>query len=274
MAIRQFSFINGPETSTLPTYTSPSASTDLISKGYLEDYGFTTDTIVKGVADAAAVKAIAAADRSDKQLIYCRATNRVYSFNSGSSATGNDVSVIAPTAGTGRWLSIAGGGGGGGSSLQWHVGSSDSAPDYAVYNDAFVYNFSVGFGQYLFAEYKVPESYSTGESITVHVPIGINSSTATNNVKFQITATLIRLGTDAITSTTNQAVITEQKAVLGTADVPQKFEFIITSNGQINSTAIDKHLIKMKLERIAATSNDDSADAWVVVDGCSIKVGD
>jgi hypothetical protein len=100
MAVRSYQFVVGPETSTLPTVGTPSADADTINKGYADK------TYTRGVADLATLKAIGASSRSDLQSVYVRSLDAYFQFNSGSSATGNDISVVTPTAGTGRWLRV------------------------------------------------------------------------------------------------------------------------------------------------------------------------
>jgi len=61
-----------------------------------------------GVQDIAALKAVAAADRADKQGRVVEdnglGAESIYVFDSGSTAGGDDINVVVPTAGTGRWL--------------------------------------------------------------------------------------------------------------------------------------------------------------------------
>lgn len=102
-ATREYQFISGPETSTLPTAGTPSNDADTITKGYADD------KYVQGgdpVADVTALKAIAAADRTDNDVLFVDSLNTLFYFDSGSSATGDDLTVIAPDAGTGRWLRV------------------------------------------------------------------------------------------------------------------------------------------------------------------------
>lgn len=63
------------------------------------------------VATIAALQAVAAADRQDKQIRVVEdnglGQRSLYIFDSASSATGDDLSVVAPTAGSGRWFAAA-----------------------------------------------------------------------------------------------------------------------------------------------------------------------
>jgi hypothetical protein len=62
-------------------------------------------------ATIAALKGVAAADREDKQMRVVEdnglGQRSIYVFDSASSATADDVSIIAPTAGTGRWFLLS-----------------------------------------------------------------------------------------------------------------------------------------------------------------------
>jgi hypothetical protein len=106
-AVRDYQFIVGPETSTLPTPGTPVDPGDVVTLAYADATYAKLSEWAHPVQTVAAVKAIAAVDRSDKQLIFVEDLGSVFQFDSGSSATGDDVTVITPTAGTGRWLRVA-----------------------------------------------------------------------------------------------------------------------------------------------------------------------
>lgn len=57
------------------------------------------------VADLAALKAVAAADRRDQDYCLLDTANgeRLYKFDSSSAGTGDDYAIVTPNAGTGRW---------------------------------------------------------------------------------------------------------------------------------------------------------------------------
>lgn len=97
---RAYDFIVGPETSTLPAVADPSAAEDFVILSYANK------TYTRGVADLTALKAIAAAGRTDLQSVYVRSLDALFQFVSASSATSNDISVVTPSAGTGRWLRV------------------------------------------------------------------------------------------------------------------------------------------------------------------------
>jgi hypothetical protein len=58
------------------------------------------------VADVNALKAVAVADREDKQVRLVESLGEQFRFDSASALAGDDIKVIAPTAGTGRWLIV------------------------------------------------------------------------------------------------------------------------------------------------------------------------
>lgn len=99
--VREFNFITGVETSTAPTATDPSGDNDLVNKGYADGH-YKQGQL--SVADLTALKAIAAADRTDGDDVYVQGLQRSYIFEASSSATGDDELVVTPDAGTGRWL--------------------------------------------------------------------------------------------------------------------------------------------------------------------------
>ena len=69
--------------------------------------GITDDgvQIIRQVADVAALKAIGSGSRANKDVAIIPSQG-LYVFDSSSSATGDDVNVIQPTSGTGRWLLV------------------------------------------------------------------------------------------------------------------------------------------------------------------------
>ena len=77
----------------------------------------------------------------------------------------------------------------------------------------------------------------------------------------QTVATLIRKGTDAVTSTTNQRTCTNSAVTLsaGTVNVPQELALDLTSStGQINGVAVSPgDLIIVKLTRGTDTATSD-----------------
>ena len=103
MAVREFTFTVGPETSELPTVGTPSDPDDLISQAYA-DLRYTQGSAA--VADVAALKAMAEAERRDGDLVLIKDANNLYRFDSASAAAGDDNFVLVPDAGTGRWIRV------------------------------------------------------------------------------------------------------------------------------------------------------------------------
>lgn len=56
------------------------------------------------IADITALKAIVAADRADRYLLYVASVDSWYRFNSSSSAVGDDNLIVVPSSGSGRWI--------------------------------------------------------------------------------------------------------------------------------------------------------------------------
>jgi hypothetical protein len=107
MAIRDYNFIVGPETSNLPTASSPSTDDDFMSKGYADDTYAFRQYFGDAVATNAALKAIGSADRFDGQLRLITGTNKAYRFDSSSTAVDDGDTVLQPDSGTGRWVIIS-----------------------------------------------------------------------------------------------------------------------------------------------------------------------
>ena len=149
------------------------------------------------------------------------------------------------------------GGGGGGGSLQWVEDGQSAFPE--IENNIQVYKFAAGITQELYTLVRVPSSYSPGRPITLK--LAFYSPANTGNALLRTLATLIRTGTDAVSSTTNQRTSTNSAVTLsaGSVDEPQAVDFDLTSSvGQINSVAVAAgDFIKVKLFRDTDTSTDD-----------------
>lgn len=148
-------------------------------------------------------------------------------------------------------------GGGGGGSLQW-IEDVD-APLPAVENNNQVYQFQAGLSQNLYALIRVPNSYTGG---AINLRMVFYSPDVTGTVLMRAQATLIRTGTDAISSTTNQRTTTNSSVNLATsalANKPYSTIFDISSTtGQINSTSISAgDLIKVRIYRDTDTATSD-----------------
>ncbi|TXH44796.1 MAG: hypothetical protein E6Q97_32210 [Desulfurellales bacterium] len=161
-----------------------------------------------------------------------------------------------------KWANASGGGGG---SLFWVEGSSSPVP--SVEYDNQVYNYIQGGGQDLYALVKVPSSYQAGSQVFLR---GEFYSPDSSGTAFMLTqATLIRPGTDAMTTTANQRTSTNSAVTLsgGTVNIPQNVNFDLSSSiGEINGVALAAgHLIKIRLYR--DTGDTSTSDVRVPVYG-------
>lgn len=95
-----YDIVTGVETASPPAGSDPSADADLVTLSYANK------SYARGVDTVATLKAIAAAGRTDNLPIFLDSLNAWFYFDSASSKTGNDLTVITPTAGTGRWLRL------------------------------------------------------------------------------------------------------------------------------------------------------------------------
>lgn len=156
----------------------------------------------------------------------------------------------------GAWAELGGGGGGG--SLQWVEDTDSPIPE--IENNNQVYQFGAGLSQNLYALIRAPNSYTAGSPINLRMVF--YSPDTTGTVLMRAQATLIRTGTDAISSTTNQRTTTNSAVNLATAalaDKPYAVDLDISdSSGQINAVAVSAgDLIKVRLYRDTDTASSD-----------------
>ncbi len=119
MAIRDYQFVVGPETSTLPTATDPSGDADTVNLGFLNDRSYWGEA----VATYAAMRALTSTQRIDNQVrqVDTGAPMELWKFDAANTSADDGVSVLKPDdisgGNPGRWLllDVGGGGGGGGS---------------------------------------------------------------------------------------------------------------------------------------------------------------
>lgn len=165
-----------------------------------------------------------------------------------------------------RWICIldtsmlangAGGSGGGGGSLEWV--EDDNAPIPAVENADRVYLFEALAAQELFALVRVPSGYTPGDPISMKALW--YSPDSSGDVLMKAQATLIKPGTDAMSSTTNQRTTTNTAVTLGagTVNEAQAVTLDITSSiGEINSVAVAPgDLIRVRFYRDTDTATSD-----------------
>lgn len=151
------------------------------------------------------------------------------------------------------------GAGGGGGSLQWV--EDTNAPTPLIENSQRVYAFQAALGQALYAAIRVPNTYAPSSQINLRTLFYHPDSAG--NCLIKTVATLIRTGTDAITSTTNQRTSTNAAVALGagTVNKPQAVVCDLTSStGQINGVSVAAgDLILVQLTRdVADTATSDA----------------
>lgn len=179
-----------------------------------------------------------------------------------SGAAGTQGAVPQPLAGQqtlflrgdGTWAAAGGGGGG---SLEWV--ESTNAPTPSVDNNNQVYAFQSGLGQSLYALIKVPSGYTTGNQI--QLKLDFYSPDSSGTALIQSVATLIRQGTDAMSSTTNQRTSTNSAVTLGagTVNIPKGVALDLSdSTGNVNAVAVSPgDYIQVQLTRGTDTGTSD-----------------
>lgn len=162
------------------------------------------------------------------------------------------------------WVSA--GGGGGGAGFKWNEISGTAPVAQEEYGEI-SYLFGSGMGE-LYASIKVPQSYNAGAQIKIYV--SAYSPSSSNTQLLQAQSTLIRTGTDAFDSTTNQRTTTN--AALTNTVAKQVREHILDitdSSGQINSVAVAAgHVIKVRLYR---GTDSDTADLRFLPNATDVK---
>lgn len=170
-----------------------------------------------------------------------------------------------------RWQIVGGSGGGGvgGSPLKW---SEQEATAILTSNNGLeAYEFEDAQTQYLYAFVKVPSGFTQGNQIFLNSLF--YTPATTGNVLMQTLTTLIRVGTDAFDSTTNQHTSTNSAiTVNGTANVGTAVQADLTdASGLINGVAVSPgDLLLVRLERDTAT--DTAADtAFVLAEASEVQ---
>lgn len=160
-------------------------------------------------------------------------------------------------------------GGGGGGSLQWIESANAPSPSVDVAFNR-VYAYQAGESQSLYAIVKVPHQYG-GAQIKMYLTFYSSASSGTGLM--QSIATLIRPGTDAFSSTTNQRTSTNSAVSLsgGTVNIPQQVTLDLTdSTGKINGVSVSAdNYIYVKLTRGSDTA---TADLQVPAYGAEVTV--
>ena len=157
-----------------------------------------------------------------------------------------------------RWVLISSsgsGGGAGGLTIYWNLDSD--APLVSMQNNAMVADFAAGLAQRMIASFKVPNGYQAGSPINLRSVFF--SADTSGNVLFQTVATLLRTGTDLVSSTANQRTSTNAALTqsAGTAGKGQAVVNDLTSTlGVIGSAAVapgDTILVEFKRVTDTAT---------------------
>lgn len=175
-------------------------------------------------------------------------------------STNNYVLTLDSSQSTGmKWAPSAGGGGG---SLQWFEGTDGQTPVSGEENGLKVYLYPQAVTAYLYTAIRVPTTYNAGSQVNLKIPF--YSAGTSNTVGWTCVATLIRTGTDAITSTTNQRTSTQSNTTLAVANrLETQTCDISDSSGQINSVAVAAgHVILVRINR--KTNDTDTNDVRLV----------
>jgi hypothetical protein len=148
------------------------------------------------------------------------------------------------------------------------VSVSGTAPVPTEENGAIVYLFGAGLSQELYTVIKVPQSYVAGNQIFMYA--SAYSPSSSNTILLRAQATLIKTGTDALTSTTNQRTTTNVALTNTLANMGREFVLDLTdSTGKINSVALAAgHLIKVRLYR---DTDSDTADLRMIPNATDLK---
>jgi len=221
MAIREYDFVVGPETSTLPTVGTPTVDTDIITKGYADDT-YTAKAQVYGVvADVTALKAIAPSERFDAQWVIVDGKLALYRFDAASVATPDDDLVVQPNTGSGRWTKEIGDGSGGGG------GSAAGSNTQVQYNNSGAFGASSSF-TYDGTKVTVPNILNSG--LTASKPVFTDSS---KNLVSTGTLGVDQGGTGLSTTTAYSIVFTGTTSTgnFQASDGPGTSGYILTSNG-------------------------------------------
>lgn len=193
--------------------------------------------------------------------------NGTDTFNNGDTSkvlrSANEGMFLCPdtTPSPDEWAALPFGSSGGGAAGVPVIWQEDlDAPISSVENNQRIYSFVAALGQDLYALVKVPSSYVAGNQIRIRSSFYSGDSSGT--VLLQTIATLVRAGTDVVSSTTNQRTSTNSAVTLaaGTVNEPQALSLDLTdSSGQINGVAAAAgDFIKVQLTRGTDTATGDA----------------
>ena len=163
------------------------------------------------------------------------------------------------------------GGGGAGSGLIWR---NDDTPSWGEVTSfgALAYTaepFDSTNYQKLTTAFRVPSDYAAGTQIKLKLKI--YSPTGSGNILIQSVATLIRQGTDDLSSTTNQRTSTNSTQTISNSNREYAIELDLTdASGQINSVAVSPgDTILITLRRGSDTNTDD---CYFMPSSCEISL--
>jgi len=170
-------------------------------------------------------------------------------------------------------LDAAGGGGGGG---EWRAGSTNPSPTDTIEYDQKVWKFAASdkgsSGHSLYRLFKIPNGYNAGSQISLKVDLYSPSTSGT--ILMKAICTLIRAGTDAVSSTTNQHTSTNTAITLdATANKCQTATLDITDgSGDVNSVAVSAG-DELRIQLYRDNTDTDTADMRFVPDSTDFVQG-
>ena len=178
----------------------------------------------------------------------------------------SDIKQVQVSDGT-QWVSVGTGASG---SLSWVEGENSPIP--ALDSNIQIYAFSSGLSQKLYALIRVPSSYTAGNQIKIKLTFYSPDSSGTALISS--VSTLIRPGTDVISSTTNQYSSANSAVTLSapTVNIPQALSLNLTSStGTVNSVSVSAlDFLQVQLTRGTDTS---TSDINVPVYGAEVSFG-
>ncbi len=163
---------------------------------------------------------------------------------------------------------VGSGGGGGGGGANW-LGDALEDEEFGEK----VWKFEQGGSAVLTLFVKVPSAYIAGRQIQTF--LGHFSSGAADNIRMQITASLVRKGQDTVDSTTNQEVNNSGDILLDQANEFRELTIDVSdATGQINGFAVSPgDMIRLELERIAPAGSENADDVRFMPSTTEVKFG-
>lgn len=157
-----------------------------------------------------------------------------------------------------RYQAFGSGGGGGGGANWQPVSGAAPTPDFEY--DERIWKFEQGALQALTLWVKVPSSYLAGSPISLK--LNHYSPSSTLNYKFLSTATLVRKGIDAITTSTNQRVSSNSDVVNTLSNQLTEVTYDLSSSlGVVGAQAVSPgDILKVVVQRVAPAGSEDLAD--------------